>query len=272
MLSPMPAPTANLHSLLGPIKARGIYDLKIQTIIQRHCEQGRIAEAADVVGLALYHDAVATGKIPHPRGIRTRELVDRAIDGIKKLIETYAKSGVLCAKGFYQASQLMLNVLGMWEADFATSVLQRSEETGGLVDGADPDFLTRSTIAAEKLRHLFSLLKPSPDGEALLLPISELEGLCVAATRRVYTAMLKPDVAVHEVLHGETPKDEDHVLSEEMERAVFTGWQRARTNVSSRTRLLFQYHLEEGRGESFATGWYLGKLFELIYAPKEQAS
>lgn len=257
-----------LRTLLGPIKARGLYDLKIQQILQRHCEQGRIKEIADVVSLVLYHAATTDGRLPQPRGVRTRELVDRAIDGCRHLTEEYAKRGVLCAKGFYPHAQLMLDILGLWESDFS-SVLQRTDDTGGLVDGADPDFLTRSTVAAEKLRHLFSRLEPTADGSGLVVPISSLEGLCVAATRRVYTAMLNPDVAVHEILHGETPVEEGHVMAAEKERAVLTGWHRASHNINSRTRLYFLYHSEEGRGDDFALGWYLYKLFEMIHEEKQ---
>lgn len=259
--------TTGLHALLGPIKARGLHDLQVQRIIQQHCERGRIAEVAEVVALALYHTAITDGRLPQPRGVRTRELVDRAVDGARHLVETYARSGVLCAKGFYPAPQLCLEILGLWEKDFS-SVLQRTDETGGLVDGVDPDFLTRSTVAAEKLRHLFSRLAPTADGEALLLPISELEGLCVAATRRVYTAMLETDVAVHEIMHNETPTEEGH-LSAEMERAAFVGWHRAKNNINSRTRLLFQYHLEEGRAEAFATGWYIYKLMAVLFGEEK---
>lgn len=259
----------SLLALLGPIKARGLHDPKLQRIIQQHCEQGRIAEIAEVISLALYHAAITDGRLPQPRGVRTRELVDRALDGAKHLVETYARHGVLCAKGFYPVGQLALDVVGIWEKDFS-SVLQRTDETGGLVDGADPDFLTRSTVAAEKLRHLFARLKPAESGDALLLPISELEGLCVAAVRRVYTSMLEADVAVHEVLHNETPKEEDHVLAAEMERAFHVGWSRADLDINSRTRLYFQYHLDEGRAEAFATGWYLRKLFALLSEKKTE--
>lgn len=249
--------------LLGPIKARGLYDTDIQRIIQQHCERGSINEMAEVVSVALYHEALVDGRLPQPRGIRTRELVDRAADGCRHLATTYARRGVLVAKGFFPAPQLALRILGLWEADF-TSVLQRSEETGGLVDGAEPDFITRSTVAAEKLRHLLSSkLQPTESGDGLILPISELEGFCVAAVRRVYTSMLKPDVAVHELMHGETPKEEEHVAAEELERAAFVGWHRAGL-INARTRLLFQYHLEEERGEAFATGWYLHQLFSLL--------
>ncbi len=265
MLRPM---TTSLLSLLGPIKARGLHEPKMQRIIQAHCEQGRIAEVAEVVALSLYHAALADGRLPQPRGIRTRELVDRAADGARHLVETYARHGVLCAKGFFPAPQLCLNILGLWERDFS-SVLQRSEETGGLVDGADPDFLTRSTVAAEKLHHLFARLKPTENGEALLLPISELEGLCVAAVRRVYVSMLETDVAVHEIQHGETPKEEDHVLAAELERATFTGWHRAKSDINARTKLLFQYHLEEGRAEAFATGWFLYKLMSALFGEEK---
>lgn len=261
---PMDSRDPTLRSMLGPIKARGLHDIKIQKILQQHCERGRIAEAADVVGLALYHAALEDGRVPQPRGVRTRELVDRAIDGVRHLVETYARSGVLCAKGFYSPSQLMLNIIGLWEADFS-SVLRHPEEPSGMLDGVDPDFISRSTVAAERLRSLMlARLQVSPDGEHLLLPMKEMEGFCVATVRNTYFSLLKPDVAVHEVFHKEKVVLENEAIADEAKDAFTMGWLRADVDINYRTRLLFHMHVEEGRGEAFALGWYLRQLMHLF--------
>lgn len=196
----------SLQLLVGTVKAMGIYHLKIQKILQAHCEAGRILEAAQVVAQVLYDDALLHKTIPEPKGVRTPELVARMWDAAKQLSETYAKRGVVCAKGFLPASQLMRLIGSRWENDF-NSVLVGAADDHKLADELAPDFVTRSTVAAAMLGELLNKLPRTQDGD-IVLPMKEMEGFCVTAVRRMHAAFVKPDVAVHELLHGETPKED----------------------------------------------------------------
>lgn len=195
----------SLNLLVGTAKAVGLYSPKVQKIFQHHCEAGRIAEVAEVVAQVLYDEALAAHTLPEPKGVRTDELVARMLDASKHLAETYARRGVLCAKGYLPAGQLALLVINRWETTFH-SVLAGQEEEHQLVDGLDPDFLTRSTVAAQALAELLLRLPRTQDGD-LILPMKELEGFCVMAVKKMYIAFVKPDSAVHELLHGEPPKE-----------------------------------------------------------------
>lgn len=195
----------SLSLLVGTVKAQGLYNPKVQRIILHHCEGGRIAEIAEVVAQVLYDEALNNRTLPEPKGVRTGELVARMLDGAKHIAETYARRGVLCAKGFFPSGQLALLIIRRWETAFS-SVLLGAEENHQLVDGADPDFLTRSTVAAQALGELVLKLPRTEDGD-LILPMKELEGFCVLAVKRMHAAFTKPDHAVHELLHGEQPKE-----------------------------------------------------------------
>lgn len=196
-----------LQHILGAIKAQGLLDRKIQSILQHHCDAGRIAEVAEVVATALYHQALVDRTMPEPQGIKTKELEARATSAAQRLAEDYARRGVLVAKGYLPAGQLALGILRIWETQFS-SVLQNPEEPHELVDDLDPDFITRSSVSAQAILALLARLPKSADGEALLLPMKEVEGFCVSATRAMYKAFVKPDHAVHETLHGEVPKED----------------------------------------------------------------
>lgn len=199
------APCMSLSLLVGTFKAQGLYTPKVQRIIQHHCETGRIVEIAEVVAQVLYDEALAARSIPEPKGVRTDELTARMLDGIKILCEDYARRGVLCAKGYLPAGQLALLVIRLWENAFH-SVLVGAEDNHPLVDGADPDFLTRSTVAAQALAELALRLQRTEEGD-LVLPMRELEGFCTTAVKKMYAAFVKPDHAVHEMLHGEPSKE-----------------------------------------------------------------
>lgn len=196
----------SLHLLLGPIKAQGLYSPAIQKVLRHHCDAGRIAETADVVARALYDQALVDRTLPEPKGFLVASLSARMADGAKHLAETYAKRGVLCAKGYYPASQLALLIIKLWETEF-NSVLTDPTMDSGLIQEADPDYVTRCTVAAQKLLTLLERAPRNADGD-LVLPMKEVEGFCMTAVRVMHSAFSQPDVAVHELLHGETPKED----------------------------------------------------------------
>jgi len=177
-------------------------------VLQEHCARGRVAEVAEVVSTALLSAALQDNSIPQPRGLRTAALAEQALQACKVAAEAYARHGVLCAKGYYPAGQLMLLMFQKWEQEF-TAVVQHPEENGGLMDAADPDFLARSAMSAQLLLRLLSKLQVGPGGEHLLLPIRDLEGICVAATKKMYAAFTSPDAALHQLLHGKEQDGED---------------------------------------------------------------
>jgi hypothetical protein len=201
----MYAPRMSLSLLVGTFKASGLYSPKVQKIIQHHCEAGRIMEIADVVSQVLYDEALQNRSLPEPKGVRTADLVDRMLDGARQLVEIYARRGVLCAKGFLPPAQLALLVVRRWENAFH-SVLAGLEADHEIVDGTDPDFLVRSTVAAQAVSELLLRLPRTQEGD-LILPMKELEGFCVMAVKKMHAAFVKPNHAVHELLHGEPPKE-----------------------------------------------------------------
>lgn len=196
----------SLHLLLGPIKAAGLYSLGIQKALTAHCEAGRIVEVAEVVARALYDQALVDRTIPEPKGVNTNALSARMADAAKHLAETYARRGVLCAKGYYPASQLMLLIIKLWESEFHSVLLNHTLDSG-VVEEADPDYITRCTVASQKMLTMLERLPRNEDGD-LMLPMKEVEGFCMMAVRTMHAAFVKPDVAVHELMHGETPEEE----------------------------------------------------------------
>jgi hypothetical protein len=197
-----------LEHLLGPAKAKGIYDLRIQQILQRHCERGMIMEIAEVVARYLYDEGLDSGRIPQPAGKKTKELLESATEGATRVAAHYARRGVLCAKGFYPASRLALDILRLWETEFHS--IAPEDETGlpGEYDagGMSKTFVDRSTVAANAIASSLTqkLKRAVVDGEeVLLLPMRELEGVCSSSVRKMYLAFTKPDEYIHELLHGE---------------------------------------------------------------------
>lgn len=202
-----------LHHLLGPVKAKGIYDPKIQHIIQRHCDAGNIAEIAEVVARFFFDDGTCRGYIPTPSGVKTKELVERVCASAKKIAEDYAKRGVLCAKGYYPPQMLMLSIIRMWEEEFNSIAPPDESGLPGVYDaeGTTKAYLDRSTVASVVMAaSLQKRLKKAVVGgvEVLVLPMSELEGFCSGSVRVMYQAFTKPDEHIHELLHGEKPTEE----------------------------------------------------------------
>ena len=195
----------SLGLLIGTIKAEGLLSPKVQKILQHHCGTGHIVEVADVVARVLYDQALQEHSIPEPVGVRTRELVERAQDGIRNVVEAYARRGVLCAKGYYPPSQLALLLLDCWESDF-NGALRHVEIGSGLPDTTDHDFVARAAVAAQALAKMLEKLPRSQEGDALL-PMKDMEGFCIAAVRMMHAAYTKPDVTVHELVHGHTPEE-----------------------------------------------------------------
>lgn len=189
-----------LSLLTGTIKAQGLLAPKVQRILQHHCETGKVAEIADLVAEILLEDGLVGGRLPQPRGLATQELLDTMSGAAKAVVEEYAKRGVLCAKGFFPAAQLYMLLLAKWEKSFA-SVLVSPEEVGIPVDHLHPDFIARSAVSAQALSALLLKLPTTPEGD-LILPMRELEGLCVRATQVMYRAFTEPDATIHEMLHG----------------------------------------------------------------------
>lgn len=197
--------SVSLHLLLGAIKAQGLLSPAIQKVLLSHCQAGRIAEVADVVAQAIYAQALVDRTLPEPKGVMTGSLLGRMTDGAKQLAESYGRRGVLCAKGYYPTHQLMLLIIRLWESQFNSVLIDPSMDSGLLQEG-DPDFVTRCTVAAQKLHDLLKRLPTNEDGD-LVLPMKEMEGLCMVAIRTMYVAFTEPDVAVHELMHGENPKE-----------------------------------------------------------------
>ncbi len=192
--------------LVGTAKAEGLLAPKMQKILQQHCEAGRIVEVAAVVAQVLYDQALQDHSIPEPAGVKTRELVERTQDGVRHLVETYARRGVLCAKGYYPPAQLVMLILDRWEQDF-NGALQHLEKGTGLPDTTNHDFVTRSTIAAQALGKMMGKLPRSQEGD-VVLPMKDMEGFCVAAVRVMHAAFTRPEAAVHELVHGSPPEEE----------------------------------------------------------------
>ena len=72
------------------------------------------------------------------------------------------------------------------------------------MDHLSPEYNARAAVAAQKLfADIFSKLPRTADGEQLLLPMRDLEGVCVAAVRIMHAAFNAPDTAVHQMAHGE---------------------------------------------------------------------
>jgi len=202
----------SLQHLLGPVKAKGIYDPKVQMFLQRHCEAGRIAEVADVVAQYFFDDGIVKGYIPPAAGKKTKDLMDRVGDSAKKIAEEYARRGVLCAKGFYPPQMLMLLIIRNWEKAFYTAA--KSEEHGlALLDeNVSSETNARATVAAQAIAKLLLARLEKivrEDDEALVLPMNDLEGLCTSAVREMYSAFTKPDAYIHEMLHGVKPTEDE---------------------------------------------------------------
>ncbi len=192
-----------LHLLMGLIKAQGLLALDVQRILQHHCETGKVAEVASLVAAALLENGLekTNVRMPVARGLLTDELREEAWDAAKYLAEQYSKRGVLCAKGFFPSAQLMKLLFAAWEATFG-SVLRNPEEPGIAVDHLHPDFIARSAVSAQELARMLLKLERSAEGD-IILPMKDLEGLCVRATQEMYRAFTQPDAAIHRVLHGE---------------------------------------------------------------------
>jgi hypothetical protein len=202
-----------LKHLLGPFKAKGIYDPKIQGIVQRHCERGMIAEIAEVVARYFYDDGLALGYIPQPVGVKTKELLERVADAAKRVAEGYGRRGTMCAKGYYPAQRLMLDIIRIWEDEFHSVAELDATGLPGTYDaeGTTKEFIDRSTVAANAIaKALVAKLKQTTvDGEqVLLLPMRELEGVCSSSVRAMYLVFTKPDEYIHEQMHGEKPSEE----------------------------------------------------------------
>jgi len=198
----------SLQHLLGTVKGAGLLNPKVQKILQHHCEIGMILEVAEVVAKVLFDQALVEHTMPEPQGVKTAELHARAADAAKHLAEEYARRGVLVAKGFLPAGQLMLIILRMWEDQFS-SVLRNPEEHHDLVEDVSPDFIARQAVAAQAVRDLLARLPTTSDGEGLILPMKEVEGFCVIAVKAMHAAFINPDAAVHKTLHGEVPKENE---------------------------------------------------------------
>lgn len=198
----------SLQLLVGTVKAQGLLSPRIQRIVQHHCDAGRIREMAEVVAQVLYDQALGDRSIPEPTGVRTPELLARTQDGVRHIVERYAQRGVLCAKGYYPAAQLVMLMLGKWENDF-NNAFQHLDSDHGLPDTDDHNFVTRSTVAAQAIRAvLLKKLPRTPEGD-LVLPMSDLEGFCIAAVRTMHAAFTCPEETVHELVHGALPKKEE---------------------------------------------------------------
>lgn len=186
---------------LGIVKAQGLYTVTIQAALRQHCEQGRIAEVAELVAQALFDQALVEKTLPEPKGVMTPVLRGRMLDGAKHLAETYARRGVLCAKGYYPVSQLVLQIVKLWESSFSNIVDLSSDDH--LLREEDPDYATRCTVAASSLLGLLDRLERNGDG-SFVLPMKDVEGFCMTAVRQVHAALKRPDIAVHQMLHNET--------------------------------------------------------------------
>lgn len=191
----------SLNSIMGMIKAQGLFSPGVQRVLHHHCDAGRIAEVADLVVQALLEDGVSKRELPIPRGVLTPEIRDLAEKSARGLVENYARRGVLCAKGFLPAGQLLMLLIGAWENEFR-SVLRAPEDPSELLDSAAPDFIARSAISAQVVQRMLLRLERTPAGD-LILPMKEVEGFCVKATQAMYAAFTKPDEALHQMLHGE---------------------------------------------------------------------
>lgn len=194
-------PANKLSLLLGLIKAQGLLAPPVQRILQHHCSSGLVAEVADLVAEVLVDDGLSHGRLPTPRGLPTAELKAEVASAAKALVEEYAKRGVLCAKGYFPPGQLLMLVLARWEKEFASVLVAPEEETGIPMDHLHPDFIARSAVSAQALSVLLLRLPRNPEGD-LILPMRELEGLCVKATRTMFRAFNNPDEVIHEMLHG----------------------------------------------------------------------
>lgn len=192
-------------NLLGAIKAFGVLDPRVQTLLQRHCEAGRIAEVADAVAKALYDEALERQTLPSPQGVRTGSLSVRAAEAAGRVAATYAQRGVLCAKGYYPVRELALLVYAQWEQAFR-SVLTDPTMDSGLVQEADADYVARCTVASQQILAMMKRFH-KPGDSVVRIPMSDVEAFCMKAVRHMHAAFVKPDVAVHEALHGETPEE-----------------------------------------------------------------
>lgn len=171
----------------------------VQKIVRNFCSLGRVEEAADAIAEVLVSTGVREHRVPVPRGLKTTGLVEKALLALKAEVETYAKTGVLCARGYYSAPQLTMLAIGKWEQRFPPPLQETAE---ALADNTSAEFNTRSAVAAQRLLMALRNLAIAADGEHLLLPMRDLEGFCVTAVRVMHTAFNSPDAAVHEMLHG----------------------------------------------------------------------
>lgn len=174
----------------------------VQKIVRGLCDLGHEEAVADALAEAILDIGLTKGRIPIPRGLKTTGLVEKALLAIKTEVETYAKTGVLCARGYYPTGKLAMLVAGKWEQQFSSVLPLGAEDV--LMDHLSPEYNARAAVAAQKLyADIFSKLPRTADGEQLLLPMRDLEGVCVAAVRIMHAAFNAPDAAVHQMAHGE---------------------------------------------------------------------
>jgi hypothetical protein len=196
-----------LQHLLGPIKAMGIYDPKIQRIVQRHCERGLIAETAEVVVRYFFDDGVAQGYLPAPAGKKTKELFERMCEAARKIAEEHARRGVLCAKGFYPPQVLMLDIIRVWEEEFRSYKKTEGEALLGVAEADTEELAARRVLATNAVAQV--LLRHgkarAADEEVLEVPMKDLEALCVGVVGAVHRVFQDPDAYVHELHHGPLP-------------------------------------------------------------------
>ena len=195
------------ETLIAAMKAspQGANAPSVQKVVRRLCDLGQAEGVADTLAEALLDIGILGGRVPPPKGVLTASLLEQALQAIKIEVEAYAKTGVLCARGYYPAGKLAMLMAGRWEQQFSSTLRGDPGDTA-LMDTAHPDYIARSAIAAQKLYFdVFSKLPRTAEGD-ILLPMKDVEGVCVAAVRLMHAAFNAPDAAVHGFLHGEEPK------------------------------------------------------------------
>jgi len=185
------------HPIAGVIRAFGLLDSRVQSSIRKHCEAGNVDAMVQAVADSMLSTAMLQKRIPPNAGIQTVELVLIADAGAREVVDQYrALGGVLLAKGYAEPEALVHGIVQQWSDTWAPRI------ESVVPQPLDPDRINDvSSVAAQTaLRRLSCYI----DGDNIVIPSSQVEGLCNRLVNDMLRALLEPNAANHRLIHGDS--------------------------------------------------------------------
>jgi hypothetical protein len=194
-------PTRSLHPISAVLRGQGLWAERAQRAIRLHCERGNTQPMIEAVASALLHYGMSRREIPANAGVKTKDLLHRAEEGIRRVVAEYHnRGGVLTAKGYVSELGLVAETAKQWLLGFRSPIGGKN-----LAEGLDDDAVNaRLTVAATRvLKVLHDSSTPCADGASRIVDRDDIEAFCRRAAREMFEAFNAPDAEAHAMLHGE---------------------------------------------------------------------